>query len=73
MPNKSLARVLVSLVRLGLTHCWEATPVVVSDVRITLDMSPAGVPASSTRSGPTADEVPPLAWPWLLRLLLLRR
>jgi hypothetical protein len=34
-------------------------------------MSPAGVPASSTRS--TADEVPPLAWPWLPRLLLLWR
>ena len=36
-------------------------------------MSPAGVPASSARSGPKADEVLPLAWPRLLRLLLLRR
>jgi hypothetical protein len=36
-------------------------------------MSPAGVPASSTRSGPTADEVPPPAWPRLPRLLLLQR
>jgi hypothetical protein len=34
-------------------------------------MSPAGVPASSTRS--TTDEVPPPAWPRLPRLLLLRR
>jgi hypothetical protein len=34
-------------------------------------MSPAGVPASSTRS--TADEVPPPAWPRLPRLLLLWR
>jgi hypothetical protein len=32
---------------------------------------PRGVPASSTRS--TADEMPPLAWPRLPRLLLLRR
>jgi hypothetical protein len=63
MPNKSLARVLASLVRLGLARCWEATP----------DMSPAGVSVSSTRSGPIADEEPPHAWPWLLRLLLLRR
>jgi hypothetical protein len=30
MPDKSLARVLASLVRLGLARCWEATPVVVS-------------------------------------------
>jgi hypothetical protein len=36
-------------------------------------MSPAGVPALSTRSGPTADEVLPPAWPRLPRLLLLRR
>ena len=41
--------------------------------RTTPDMSPVGVPASSTRSGPTADEVPPPAWPRLPRLLLLRR
>jgi hypothetical protein len=73
MPDKFLARVLASSVRLGLAHCWEATPVVVPGARITPDMSSTGVPASSTRSGPTADEVPPLAWPWLLRLLLLRR
>jgi hypothetical protein len=69
MPDKSLARVLLSLVRLGLARCWEATPVVVPGARITPDMSPTGVPASSTRSGPIAGEVPPLAWPWLLRLL----
>jgi hypothetical protein len=73
MPDKSLARVLASLVRLGLARCWEATPVVVPGARITSDMSPTGVPMSSTRSGPTADEVPPLAWPWLLCLLLLLR
>jgi hypothetical protein len=73
MPNKPLARVLASLVRLGLARCWEATLVVVSGARITPDMSPVGVSASSTHSGPTADEVPPLAWPWLLRLLLLWR
>jgi hypothetical protein len=30
-------------------------------------MSPVGVPAPSTHSGPTADEVLPPAWPWLLR------
>src|SRR5688572_21053553 len=73
MSDKSLARVPASSVRLGLAHCWEATPVVVSGARTTLDMSPVGVPASSARSGPTADEVPPLAWPRLLCLLLLRR
>jgi hypothetical protein len=72
MPNKSLARVLASSVRLGLAHCWEATPVVVPGARITPDMSPAGVPTSSAHSGLTTDEVPPLAWPWLLHLLLLR-
>jgi hypothetical protein len=73
MPDKCLARVLASSVRLGLARCWEATPVVVPGARITPVMSPAGVPASSARSSPTADEVPPLAWPWLLRLLLLQR
>jgi hypothetical protein len=36
-------------------------------------MSPIGVPASSTRSGPTAGEVPHPAWPRLPRRLLLRR
>jgi hypothetical protein len=73
MPDKSLARVLASSVRLGLARCWEATPVVVSGARTTPDMSPAGVLASSARSGPTAHEVSPLAWPRLLRLFLLRR
>jgi hypothetical protein len=73
MPDKSLARVLASSVRLGLARCWEATPIVVPGARITPDMSPTGVPAPSTRSGLTADEVLPLAWPWLLRLPLLRR
>src|SRR5690242_9548428 len=73
MPGKSLARVLASLVCLGLARCWEATPVIVPGARITPDISPTEVPAPSTRSGPTADEVPPLAWPWLLHLLLLRR
>jgi hypothetical protein len=61
MSDKSLTRVPASLVRLGLAHCWEATPVVVSGARTTPDMSPAGVPAPSTRSDPTADEVSPLA------------
>jgi hypothetical protein len=71
-PSKSFARVLASSVRLGLARCGEATPVVVSGARTTHDMAPAGVPASSTRSGPTADEVPPPAWPRLPRLLLWR-
>jgi hypothetical protein len=73
MSDKSLTRVPPSSVRLGLARCWEATPVVVLGARITPDMSLAGVPASSAHSGPIADEVPPLAWPWLLCLLLLRR
>jgi hypothetical protein len=72
-PNKSFARVLASSVHLGLARCWEATPVVVSGARTIPDMSPAGVSASSARSGPTADEVPPPAWPRLPRLLLLLR
>jgi hypothetical protein len=71
--NKSFARVLVSSVRLGLACFWGATLVVVSGARTTPDMSPAGVPASSARSGPIADEVPPPAWPRLPRLLLFRR
>jgi hypothetical protein len=71
MPDKSLARVLASSARLGLARCREATPVVVLGARLTPDMSPAGVPAPSTRSGPTADEVLPLAWPWFPRLRLL--
>jgi hypothetical protein len=70
-PNKSFARVLASPVRLGLARCGETTSVVVSGARTTPDMSPVGVPTSSTRS--TADEVPPPAWPRLPRLLLLRR
>jgi hypothetical protein len=57
MSDKSLTRVPASSVRLGLARCWEATPVVVPGARITPDMSPAWV----ARSGPTADEVPPLA------------
>jgi hypothetical protein len=69
--SKSFASVLVSSVRLGLARCGETTLVVVSGTRTTPDMSPAGVPAPSTRSGPTVDEVPPSAWPRLPRLLLL--
>jgi hypothetical protein len=72
MPDKSLARLLASSVRLGLARCWEATPIVVSGARTTPDMSPTGVPAPSTRSGPTADEVLLRAWPRFLRLLLRR-
>jgi hypothetical protein len=72
-PSKSFVRVLASSVCLGLARCGEATPVVVSGARTTPDMSPAGVPASSTRSSLTADEVLPPAWPRLPRLLLLRR
>jgi hypothetical protein len=71
-PSKPFARVLASSVRLGLARCGEATPVVVSGARTTHDMAPTGVPASSTRSDPTADEVPPPAWPRLTRLLLLQ-
>jgi hypothetical protein len=70
-PSKPFASVLASSVRLGLACCGEARPVVVSGARTTPDMSPAGVPVSSTRS--TADVVPPPAWPQLPRLLLLRR
>jgi hypothetical protein len=69
-PSKPFTRVLTSSVRLGLAYCGEVRPVVVSGARTMPDMSPAGVPASSTRS--TADEVPPPAWPRLPRLLLLR-
>jgi hypothetical protein len=72
-PSKPFARVLASSVRLGLACSGEVTPVVVSGGRTTRDMAPEGVPASSTRSGPTADEVSPPAWPRLPRLLLLRR
>jgi hypothetical protein len=72
MPDKSLARVLASSVRLGLAFCGEVSSIVVSGVRLTSDMSPAGVPAPSTYFGLTADEVLPLAWPWLPRLRLLR-
>jgi hypothetical protein len=73
MPDKSLARVLASSVHLGLAFCGEASPVVVSGARLMPDMSPAGVPAPLTCSGPTADEVPPLAWPWWPRPRLLQR
>jgi hypothetical protein len=69
--SKSSVRVLASFVRLGLARCGETTLVVVSSARSTPDMSPAGVPTSSTRS--TADEVPPPAWPRLPLLLLLWR
>jgi hypothetical protein len=70
-PSKPFASVLESSVRLGLVCCRETTLVVVSGARTMPDMSPAGVPASSTRS--TADKVPPPAWPRLPRLLLLQR
>jgi hypothetical protein len=70
-PSKSFASVLASSVRLGLACCGETTPVVVSGARTTPNMSPAGVLSLSTRS--TADKVPPPAWPWVPRLLLLRR
>jgi hypothetical protein len=70
-PSRPFASVLASSVRLGLACCGETTLVVVSGARSTTDVSPAGVPASSTRS--TADEVPPPSWPWLPRLVLLRR
>jgi hypothetical protein len=70
-PSKPFASVLASSIRLGLACCGETTLVIVSGARTTLDMSPAGVPASSTCS--IADEVPPSAWPRLPRLLLLRR
>jgi hypothetical protein len=71
MPSKSFASVLASSVRLGLARCGETTLVVILGARSTPDMSPTGVPASSTRS--TTDEVPPSAWPRLPRLLLQRR
>jgi hypothetical protein len=70
-PSKSSTRMLASFVRLGLARCGETTLVVVSGARSTLDMSPAGVPALSTRS--TADEVSSPAWPRFPCLLLLRR
>jgi hypothetical protein len=63
--SKSFARVLASSVRLGLARSGEVTPVVVSGARTTPDMSPAGVPASLTRSGPAADEVSSPSWPRL--------
>jgi hypothetical protein len=49
--------VLASSVRLGLTRRREVTPVVASGARAMSDMSPGGAPASSTRSGATADKV----------------
>jgi hypothetical protein len=72
-PSRSFARVLASSVCLGLTRRGEVTPAVASGARAMSDMSPEGVPASSTRSGATADKVSPPAWPWLPRLRLLRR
>jgi hypothetical protein len=72
-PSRSFARVLASPVRLGLTRHGEVTPAVASGARAMSDMSRRGVPASSTRSGVTADKVPPPAWAWLPRLRLLRR
>jgi hypothetical protein len=42
MPDKSLARVPASLVRLGLARCWEATPFVVSCARTTPTCPPQG-------------------------------
>jgi hypothetical protein len=47
--------------------------VVIAGTRLTPSKSSARVPVSSTRSGLTADEVPPPAWPRLPRLCLLRR
>jgi hypothetical protein len=70
-PSRPFASVLASSVRLGSACCGETTLVVVSGARSTPDVSPAEVPALSTRS--TADEVPPPAWPRLPHLLLLRR
>jgi hypothetical protein len=70
-PSKSFTSVLASSIRLGLACCGETTLVVISGARAMPDMSPAGVPAPSTRS--TADEMSPPAWPRLPRLLLLRR
>jgi hypothetical protein len=72
-PSRSFVRVLVSSVRLGLARCGEATLIVVSGARTTPDMSPGGVPASSTCSGPTAHKVSPPAWPRSPRLRLLQR
>jgi hypothetical protein len=72
-PSRSFARVLASSVHLGLASCGEAMLVIVSGARTTPDMSPGGVPTSSTRSGLTADKVPPPAWPRLPRLCLLRQ
>jgi hypothetical protein len=70
MPGRPFANVLASSVRLGLACSGETTLVVVSGAGSTPDVSPAGVPASSTFS--ITDEVPPPAWSLLPRLLLLR-
>jgi hypothetical protein len=70
-PSRSFASVLASSVRLELACCRETALVFVSDARSTPDVSPVRAPAPSTRL--TADEVPPPAWPWLPRLLLLLR
>jgi hypothetical protein len=70
-PSRPFASVLASSVCLGLACCGETAFVVVSGARSTPDVSPAGTPASLTRS--TANEVPPPAWLRLPRLLLLQR
>jgi hypothetical protein len=70
-PSRPFASVLASSVCLELACCGETTLVVVLGVRSTPDVSPAGAPASSTRS--TANEVSPPTWPWLPCLLLLWR
>jgi hypothetical protein len=67
----SFASVLASSVCLQLACCGETALVFVSDARLTPGVSLAGASAPSTR--PTADEVPPPAWPCLPRLLLRRR
>jgi hypothetical protein len=70
-PSKSFASVLASSVCLGLACCGETTLVFASNARSMPDVPPVGAPAPSTRS--IADEVPPPAWPWSLRLLLRQR
>jgi hypothetical protein len=70
-PSKSFTSMLASSVCLRLVCCGETTLVFVSDARSMPDALSVGAPAPSTHS--TADEVPPLAWPWLPRLLLRRR
>jgi hypothetical protein len=52
-PSRPFASVLASSVRLGLVCCGKTTLIIVLGARSTPDVSPAGVPASSTRSPPT--------------------